>query len=125
MCWLCEPSREHRGHHICLEEDIAQLCKHELQEALDTLRAEQKETEKLRADLKEETTFWKGKYVQDDLKQLRGIHDREEQTELQKLEKEEGGDLSDLLGLRACCSITGSCCGISSQIRSIRCRGQQ
>ncbi|KAK1341386.1 hypothetical protein QTO34_017792 [Cnephaeus nilssonii] len=125
MCWLCEPSQEHRGHHMFLMEEIVQLGEHELQEALDTLRAEQKETEKLIADFEEDTTSWKKTYVQDCRKQLREIHDSEEQTELQKLEKAEGDHLDELLRLRACCSITGNRCEISSQTWSIRCRAQQ
>ncbi|XP_005867353.1 PREDICTED: tripartite motif-containing protein 5, partial [Myotis brandtii] len=59
ICWLCERSQEHRGHHTFLLEEIAQEYKEKLQKALDSLSAKQQEAEKLRADLEKETTSWK------------------------------------------------------------------
>ncbi|XP_070281533.1 tripartite motif-containing protein 5-like isoform X1 [Myotis yumanensis] len=102
ICWLCERSQEHRGHHTFLMEEIAQEYKEKLQAALDRLRAEQQEAKKLNDDLEEERTSKKDqienelKSVQDCFKQLRGILAREEQKELQRLEKEVAENLDDL-----------------------------
>ncbi|KAF6104372.1 hypothetical protein HJG60_011321 [Phyllostomus discolor] len=59
ICWLCERSQEHRGHHTFLMEEVAQEYKEKLQAALDRLRAKQQKAEKLEADIKEEGTSWK------------------------------------------------------------------
>lgn len=102
ICWLCERSREHRGHQTFLMEEIAQEYKEKLQAALDRLRAEQQKAEKLEDDLEEERTSKKDqienelKSVQDCFKQLRGILASEEQKELQRLEKEAAENLHDL-----------------------------
>ncbi|XP_053518597.1 tripartite motif-containing protein 5-like [Artibeus jamaicensis] len=102
ICWLCERSQEHRGHHTFLMEEVAQEYKEKLQASLDRLRAEQQEAEKLETDIKKEGTSWKHliqnerQIVQDCFKNLRGILDSEEQKELQKLAKEEGDILHDL-----------------------------
>ncbi|XP_070282839.1 tripartite motif-containing protein 5-like isoform X1 [Myotis yumanensis] len=102
ICWLCERSQEHRGHHTFLMEEIAQEYKEKLQRALDSLSAKQQEAEKLRADLEKETTSWKDliyneiQSTQDYFKELRGILVGEEQKELQRLEKEERDVLSYL-----------------------------
>ncbi|XP_070281540.1 tripartite motif-containing protein 5-like isoform X1 [Myotis yumanensis] len=102
ICWLCERSPEHRGHHTFLMEEIAQEYKEKLQAALDRLRAEQQKAEKLDDDLEEERTYRMDqienelKSVQDYFKQLRGILAREQQKELQRLEKEAAENLDDL-----------------------------
>ncbi|XP_054581149.1 tripartite motif-containing protein 5-like isoform X1 [Eptesicus fuscus] len=102
ICWLCERSQEHRGHHTFLMEEIAQEYKEKLQKALDSLIAKQQKAEKLGADLEEETTSWKNlienesQSIQDYFKELRGILDHEEQKELQRLEEEESDVLSCL-----------------------------
>ncbi|XP_015423518.1 PREDICTED: tripartite motif-containing protein 5 isoform X2 [Myotis davidii] len=102
ICWLCERSQEHRGHHTFLMEEIAQEYKEKLQAALDRLRAEHQEGEKLDDNLEEERTSKKDqiehelKSVQDYFKQLRGILASEEQKELQRLEKEAAENLDDL-----------------------------
>ncbi|XP_023614537.1 tripartite motif-containing protein 5-like [Myotis lucifugus] len=102
ICWLCERSQEHRGHHTFLIEEIAQEYKEKLQAALDRLKAEQQKAEKLDVDLEEERTSKKDKIendlksVQDYFKQLRRILASEEQKELQRLEKEAAENLDDL-----------------------------
>lgn len=102
ICWLCERSREHRGHHTFLIEEIAQKYQEKLQKALDNLIAKQQEAEKLGADLEEETTSWKdliedeSQGIQDYFKELRGILDHEEEKELQRLETKERNVLSYL-----------------------------
>ncbi|XP_054436544.1 tripartite motif-containing protein 5-like isoform X2 [Pteronotus mesoamericanus] len=95
ICWLCERSQEHRGHPTCLMEEVAQEYQEKLQAALNGLRAEHKEAEKLEADIKEERTSWKNliqnesQIVQDCFKKMRGFLDTEERKELQKLKREE------------------------------------
>ncbi|XP_045695462.1 tripartite motif-containing protein 5-like isoform X2 [Phyllostomus hastatus] len=102
ICWLCERSQEHRGHHTFLMEDVAQEYQEKLQAALHRLKAEHQEAEKLEADIKEERTSWKNQIqkeiqsVQNFFKKLKGILDTEEQKELQKLKKDEGDILHDL-----------------------------
>ncbi|KAF5918720.1 hypothetical protein HPG69_005756, partial [Diceros bicornis minor] len=94
ICWLCERSQEHRGHHTFLMEEVAQEYQEKLQAALERLREEQKEAEKLEADVREKRVSWKNQIqnevqsVQAEFKQMRGILDSEEQKELQKLGKE-------------------------------------
>ncbi|XP_039703822.1 tripartite motif-containing protein 34-like [Pteropus medius] len=96
ICWLCERSQKHRGHHTFLVEEVAQEYQETLQAALEKLRKEQQEAEKLEADIREQRTSWKNQIqnerrsVHDGFKQLRGILDSEEQRELQKLKKDEG-----------------------------------
>ncbi|KAM5317022.1 tripartite motif-containing protein 5-like [Glossophaga mutica] len=55
ICWLCERSQEHRAF---LMEEGAQEHKEKVQVALDRLRAEHQEAEKLEADIKPERTSW-------------------------------------------------------------------
>ncbi|XP_066106876.1 tripartite motif-containing protein 5-like isoform X5 [Saccopteryx bilineata] len=59
ICWLCERSQEHRDHHTFLMEEVAQEYKEKLRAALDKLRTEQQNAEKLGADIREEKTSWK------------------------------------------------------------------
>ncbi|XP_066106871.1 tripartite motif-containing protein 5-like isoform X3 [Saccopteryx bilineata] len=102
ICWLCERSQEHRDHHTFLMEEVAQEYKEKLRAALDKLRTEQQNAEKLGADIREEKTSWKhhiqseSQCVQKCFQKLRGILDNEEQIELQKLKKEEEEILCDL-----------------------------
>ncbi|XP_053781606.1 tripartite motif-containing protein 5 isoform X2 [Desmodus rotundus] len=94
ICWLCERSQEHRGHHTFLMEEVAQKYQEKLHAILNGLRAELQEAEKLEADTREERTSWENQIqnesrsIRDCFKQLRGILDSKEQKELQKLEKE-------------------------------------
>ncbi|XP_070281557.1 tripartite motif-containing protein 5-like isoform X1 [Myotis yumanensis] len=103
ICWLCERSREHRGHHTFLMEEITQEYKEKLQAALDRLKAEQQKAEKLDDDLEEERTSKKDqieherKSVQYYFRELRGILAREQQKELQRLEKEAAENHDDLV----------------------------
>ncbi|XP_023368609.1 tripartite motif-containing protein 34 isoform X2 [Otolemur garnettii] len=63
ICWLCERSQEHRGHHTFLVEELGKECQHQIQ------------TERQR--------------IQAEFNQLRSVLNREEQRELQRLEEEE------------------------------------
>ncbi|XP_066223017.1 tripartite motif-containing protein 5-like isoform X6 [Saccopteryx leptura] len=102
ICWLCERSQEHRDHHTFLMEEVAQEYKEKLQAALDKLRTEQQNAEKLGADIREEKTSWKhhiqseSQRVQKCFQKLRDILANEEQINLQKLEKVEEEILCDL-----------------------------
>ncbi|KAF5918750.1 hypothetical protein HPG69_005788 [Diceros bicornis minor] len=101
ICWLCERSKEHCGHHIFLMEEVAQDYQEKLQAALERLRKEQQEAEKLEADAREEITTWKNQiqsekqHVQAAFKQLRDILDCEEQKELLALNNEVGDVLDN------------------------------
>ncbi|ELK09388.1 Tripartite motif-containing protein 34 [Pteropus alecto] len=102
ICWFCERSQEHRGHHTFLVEEVAQEYQEKLQATLERLGKEQQEAEKLGADIRKEITSWKyqaqteRQRIQTEFNQLRNILDSEEQRELQKLEEEEKKTLGDL-----------------------------
>ncbi|KAM5315860.1 tripartite motif-containing protein 5-like [Glossophaga mutica] len=94
ICWLCERSQEHRGHHTFLTEEVAQEYKEKLQAALNRLRAEQQNVKKFGTNIREERTSWENQIkneiqsAQDCFKKLRDILYSKEQEELKKLEKE-------------------------------------
>ncbi|XP_048217575.1 tripartite motif-containing protein 6 isoform X1 [Perognathus longimembris pacificus] len=100
ICWLCERSQEHRGHHTFLMEEVAQEYQEMFQESLKKLRKEQQEAERLIAVIKENRTSWKSQMeperhrIQKEFNQLRNTLDKEEQQELKKLEEEERKGLS-------------------------------
>jgi len=102
ICWLCERSQEHHGHHTFLVEEVVKECQEKLQAALERLRKEQQKAEKLEADIREERTSWKYQIqterqrIWTEFNQLRSILDSEEQRELQKLEEEEKRILDSL-----------------------------
>uniref|UniRef100_A0A2K6UNJ0 Tripartite motif-containing protein 5 n=1 Tax=Saimiri boliviensis boliviensis TaxID=39432 RepID=A0A2K6UNJ0_SAIBB len=95
ICWLCERSEEHRGHHTFLMEEVAQEYQEKFQESLKKLKKEQQEAEKLTAFIREKRMTWKNQMepercrIQTEFNQLRNILDRAEQRELKKLEEEE------------------------------------
>ncbi|KAK2100839.1 Tripartite motif-containing protein 6 [Saguinus oedipus] len=92
ICWLCERSEEHRGHHTFLMEEVAQeyqgtesteglillnvICvfQEKFQESLKKLKKEQQEAEKLTAFIREKRTTWKarGTFSEDVLEQESG-----------------------------------------------------
>ncbi|XP_008828821.1 tripartite motif-containing protein 34-like isoform X1 [Nannospalax galili] len=95
MCWVCERSQEHRGHHTFLLEEAGKECQEKLQSALKRLRKEQQDAEKLEADIQEDRVSWKNQIqterqrIQTEFKRLRSILDMEEKKELRRLEEEE------------------------------------
>ncbi|XP_036115125.1 LOW QUALITY PROTEIN: tripartite motif-containing protein 5-like [Molossus molossus] len=102
ICWLCERSQEHRGHHTFLMEEVAQEYKEKLQRALEKLRENKGNAEKWEADLKEERISCEdqieneSQHIQHFFKQLRGFLDIEELKEMEKLEKKKENILNDL-----------------------------
>nr|Q5D7H8.1 RecName: Full=Tripartite motif-containing protein 5; AltName: Full=RING-type E3 ubiquitin transferase TRIM5; AltName: Full=TRIM5alpha [Plecturocebus donacophilus]AAV91990.1 TRIM5alpha [Plecturocebus donacophilus]ABV69892.1 TRIM5alpha [Plecturocebus moloch]ACA53503.1 tripartite motif-containing protein 5 (predicted) [Plecturocebus moloch] len=103
ICWLCERSQEHRGHHTFLVEEVAQTYRENLQVVLEMMRQKHQDAEKLEADVREEQASWKIQIQNDktnimaEFKQLRDILDCEESNELQNLEKEEKNILKRLV----------------------------
>lgn len=59
ICWVCERSQEHRGHHTFLREEAVRECQENLQKALKRLRTEQEKVETLEAGIKEDRISWK------------------------------------------------------------------
>nr|XP_060461807.1 tripartite motif-containing protein 6 isoform X4 [Panthera onca] len=59
ICWLCERSQEHRGHHTVLMEEVAHEYQEKFQESLRKLRQEQQEAERLKAVIIGKRTSWK------------------------------------------------------------------
>uniref|UniRef100_A0A8C5XQC6 RING-type E3 ubiquitin transferase n=1 Tax=Microcebus murinus TaxID=30608 RepID=A0A8C5XQC6_MICMU len=102
ICWVCERSQEHRGHHTFLMEELVNECQEKLQAVLKRLRKEQQEAEKLEADIREEKTSWKYRVqterqrIQAAFNHLRSILNIEEQRELQRLKEEEKMTLDHL-----------------------------
>jgi tripartite motif-containing protein 6/22/34 len=102
ICWLCERSQQHRGHHTFILEEAVEECQEKLQAALKRLRKEQQEAEKLEADIREQRISWKYQIqterqrIQTEFNQLRSILDGEEQRELKRLEEEEKKILDNL-----------------------------
>uniref|UniRef100_A0A8C2LK71 RING-type E3 ubiquitin transferase n=1 Tax=Cricetulus griseus TaxID=10029 RepID=A0A8C2LK71_CRIGR len=100
ICWLCERSQEHHGHHTFLMEEVAKDYQEMFQESLKKLRKEQQEAERLKALIQEKRESWKNQVeperhrIRTEFKHLRSILDREEQRELRKLEVEEKKGLS-------------------------------
>ncbi|XP_014635196.1 PREDICTED: tripartite motif-containing protein 6 [Ceratotherium simum simum] len=100
ICWLCERSQEHRGHHTFLMEEVAQEYQEKFQESLKKLKQEQQEAEKLKAVIREKRASWKNQMeperqrIQTQFNRLRSILDKEEQRQLKKLEVEERRGLS-------------------------------
>lgn len=107
ICWVCERSQEHRGHHTFLWEEAVRECQENLQKALTRLRKEQEKVETLEADIKEDRLSWKCQVqterqrIQTGFNQLRRILDKEEQRELKRLREEEQMILDSLAGAEA------------------------
>ncbi|XP_028637907.1 tripartite motif-containing protein 34A isoform X3 [Grammomys surdaster] len=107
ICWVCERSQEHRGHHTFLREEAVRECQENLQKALTRLRKEQKKVETLEANIKEDRISWKHQIqterqrIQTGFNQLRRILDKEEQRELKRLGEEEQMILDSLAGAEA------------------------
>ncbi|XP_052011856.1 tripartite motif-containing protein 34A isoform X2 [Apodemus sylvaticus] len=59
ICWVCERSQEHRGHHTFLREEAVRECQENLQKALKRLRKEQEKVETLETDIEEDRLSWK------------------------------------------------------------------
>ncbi|XP_012904699.1 tripartite motif-containing protein 6 isoform X4 [Mustela nigripes] len=102
ICWLCERSQEHRGHHTVLMEEVVHEVQEKFQESLRKLRLEQQEAERLAAVIIRKRTSWKNQMeperhrIQTEFNKLRSILDKEEQRQLKKLEEEERKGLSIL-----------------------------
>ncbi|NP_001037997.1 tripartite motif protein TRIM5 [Sus scrofa] len=102
ICWICERSQQHCDHQTFLVEEVAQEYQKKLQDALERLQEEQKEAEKLEAQVREEVSSWKNQIqseqqsVQAEFMRLRGILENEELKEMQMLKDEEKVILSDL-----------------------------
>ncbi|XP_012372563.1 tripartite motif-containing protein 5-like isoform X1 [Octodon degus] len=95
ICWLCEHSQKHCGHHTLLMEEAAQEYREMLGKVLEKLKKDEKELEKWEAHIEEESTSWKNQIegeirdVRGEFKKMRNILDSEEKEHLQKLKKEE------------------------------------
>ncbi|XP_074191991.1 E3 ubiquitin-protein ligase TRIM22 [Rhinolophus sinicus] len=95
ICKLCVLSLEHQGHQTFPIEEVVKECQEKLQEALKKLTDEEQEAEKLEANISEERAAWKNhmeierQRILEGFDEMRGILDREEWMELQKLEEDE------------------------------------
>ncbi|XP_004621267.3 tripartite motif-containing protein 5-like [Sorex araneus] len=102
ICWLCERSQEHRGHHTLLLEEAAKECKTNLHASLEQLKKKRQKATQFETALREHSTSWQNQIeyeiqsVQKAFKEVRDILDLKEQKELQKLREEEKKILHDL-----------------------------
>ncbi|XP_051005083.1 tripartite motif-containing protein 30A-like [Acomys russatus] len=94
ICWLCERSQEHRGHHTALLEEVAHEYTEKLQAALQKLMKNEKMCDEWQNDLQKERTSWENQIqsdvenIQMEFKELRDFLDSKEEEELMELEKE-------------------------------------
>ncbi|XP_023557904.1 tripartite motif-containing protein 34 isoform X2 [Octodon degus] len=101
ICWLCERSQEHCGHHTFLVEEVVQECQERVQAALQRLREEQQEAEKLKAAIMEDRIAWKHEmkterqWIESKFCWLRRALHNEKQRELRILEEKERKTLAD------------------------------
>ncbi|XP_054999354.1 tripartite motif-containing protein 5-like [Sorex araneus] len=102
ICWLCERSQEHRGHHTLLLEEAAKDWKEKLQASLEQLRKKKQEAEQFETALRERRTACQNQIeneiqsIQKAFKEVRDVLDLKEQKLLQKLREEEKIILHDL-----------------------------
>ncbi|CAO2582532.1 Tripartite motif-containing protein 6 [Lemmus lemmus] len=100
ICWLCERSQEHRGHHTFLMEEVAQEYQVGRGPGLTLTSRSHREPLGLQSAACFSSLVLKNQAeperhrIQTEFKQLRNILDREEQRELKKLEVEERKGLS-------------------------------
>ncbi|XP_053417544.1 tripartite motif-containing protein 5-like [Nycticebus coucang] len=102
ICWLCERSQKHRGHHTFLLEEAAQEYQKRLQGVLEKLMKQQQEVEQVEDDISKERTSWKDQIqsdrqnIQAQFGKLRDFLVSEENNKLQILEEEEKDILNSL-----------------------------
>ncbi|XP_074191996.1 E3 ubiquitin-protein ligase TRIM22 [Rhinolophus sinicus] len=102
ICKLCVLSLEHQGHQTFPIEEVVKECQEKLQETLKKLTDEEQEAEKLEANISEERAAWKHcmqterQKILKGFEEMRGVLDREERKELQKLEEDEVNVLDNL-----------------------------
>ncbi|XP_066222885.1 E3 ubiquitin-protein ligase TRIM22-like [Saccopteryx leptura] len=100
ICQLCV--QEHQGHQMSPMEEVVKECQEKLLKGLNRLMQELQEAEELDADIREERATWKNcmqaerERILKGFEEMRGILDREEQRELQKLEEDDVNVLDNL-----------------------------
>ncbi|KAF4009149.1 hypothetical protein G4228_000724 [Cervus hanglu yarkandensis] len=102
ICWLCERSQEHCGHHTFLMEEVAQDYQKKLQEALEKLREKQLEAEELEVKVRAQIAAWKDQ-IQHERQNVKAVFQKlrknlkyEEVKEMQKLKSKEEVGLRNL-----------------------------
>nr|CAI9692009.1 unnamed protein product [Rangifer tarandus platyrhynchus] len=102
ICWLCERSQEHHGHHTFLMEEVAQDYQKKLLEALEKLREKQLEAEELEVKVRAQIAAWKDQ-IQHERQNVKAVFQKlrknlkyEEVKEMQKLKSKEEVGLCNL-----------------------------
>ncbi|KAG5199719.1 hypothetical protein JEQ12_006198 [Ovis aries] len=102
ICWLCERSQEHHGHHTFLMEEVAPDYQKKLQEALEKLREKQLEAEELEVKVRADIAAWKDR-IQHERQNVKVVFQKlrknlkfEEVKEMQKLKCKEDVGLRNL-----------------------------
>nr|XP_023394802.1 E3 ubiquitin-protein ligase TRIM21 [Loxodonta africana] len=99
LCWVCAQSRKHRDHSRIPIEEAAHEYQEKFQVALQKLRREQELAEKLEVDIAEKRAAWKARVetqksrIHAEFVQQRNFLAKEEERQLQKLEKDERDQL--------------------------------
>ncbi|XP_077911891.1 E3 ubiquitin-protein ligase TRIM38 isoform X1 [Halichoerus grypus] len=102
ICWRCERSPQHKGHHTALIEDVCQDYKEKLQNAVTNLRQLEEECMKLKVFTTKQISEWNEKIeiqkqkIQSDFKDLQRFLQEEEKSHLWRLEKEKEQTLKRL-----------------------------
>ncbi|XP_034841693.1 E3 ubiquitin-protein ligase TRIM38 isoform X1 [Mirounga angustirostris] len=102
ICWRCERSPQHKGHHTVLIEDVCQDYKEKLQNAVTNLRQLEEECMKLKVFTTKQISEWNEKIeiqkqkIQSDFKDLQRFLREEEKSHLWRLEKEKEQTLKRL-----------------------------
>ncbi|XP_036284001.1 E3 ubiquitin-protein ligase TRIM22 isoform X1 [Pipistrellus kuhlii] len=101
ICSFCV-QEQHQGHQIYSVEEVVKECQEKFQVAVYRLTQEQQEAEKLEGVINEERDTWKNcmqterERILKGFEEMRGILDREEKRELQKLDDNEVHVLDNL-----------------------------
>uniref|UniRef100_A0A8C0K5L8 Tripartite motif containing 38 n=1 Tax=Canis lupus dingo TaxID=286419 RepID=A0A8C0K5L8_CANLU len=94
ICWCCERSPRHKGHHTALIEDVSQDYKEKLQNAVTNLKQLEEECMKRKVFTTKQISEWNEKIeiqkqkIQSDFKNLQSFLLEEEKSYLWRLEKE-------------------------------------
>uniref|UniRef100_A0A8C9QTU7 Tripartite motif containing 58 n=1 Tax=Spermophilus dauricus TaxID=99837 RepID=A0A8C9QTU7_SPEDA len=102
LCWVCDTTPEHQGHHTAPLREAARSYQVKLQMALELVRKEMEETLVQEANVGRKTVLWKEKVEMQrqrfrlEFEKHRGFLALEEQLQLRRLEEEERATLQRL-----------------------------
>ncbi|XP_039081109.1 E3 ubiquitin-protein ligase TRIM58 [Hyaena hyaena] len=102
LCWVCDTTSEHRGHHTMPLQEAARCYQVKLQRALEMVRKKMEEALTQEVNVGKKTIIWKEKVEMQrqrfrlEFEKYRGFLAHEEQLQLRRLEEEERATLQRL-----------------------------